>query len=208
MKDTNTNMKKRKLENFPSDIIRSMIKKIYWKIIRLNNKYFYIKKGRCVEFGYRFRYTRHNPYYAYLGDKTIIEDFNIWNGKKGDIRTGKNGWFGLYNIITGPIEIGDNFSTGPHVSILGPRHPVFNSAEVKRDKTIIGNNVWISTGSIIMFGVKIDDNAIIGAGSVVTKDVPADSFVGGNPARNLSKLVKVRWSNLNSETDAKTKQKK
>ena len=69
--------------------------------------------------------------------------------------------------------------------------------QVKRDKTIIGNNVWVSAGSIILFGVKIGDNAIISAGSVVTKDVPEGMFVGGNPARNLTALVRKAWNKAN-----------
>ncbi|MBN2593265.1 MAG: hypothetical protein JXA81_07140 [Sedimentisphaerales bacterium] len=93
----------------------------------------------------------------------------------------------------GPVEIGDELSTGPYVKILGPRHPVPPQAEKQRQKTKIGNNVWISTGSIILFGVEIGDNAIISAGSVVQKDVPAGAFVGGNPARNLSGLVEKAW---------------
>jgi acetyltransferase-like isoleucine patch superfamily enzyme len=76
---------------------------------------------------------------------------------------------------------------------LGPRHPVLPREEIRRDKTVIGKDVWVSSGSIILFGVTIGDNAIISAGSVVTKDVPAGAFVGGNPARNLSSLVGPTW---------------
>ncbi len=59
--------------------------------------------------------------------------------------------------------------------------------------TKIGNNVWISTGSIIFHGVKIGDNVIIGPGSVVSKDVPANAYVAGNPARNLTKISEISW---------------
>ena len=102
----------------------------------------------------------------------------------------------------GPLEIGDELSTGPYVKILGPRHPVPPQASKQSEKTTIGNNVWISTGSIILFGVDIGDNAIISAGSVVTKDVPAGAFFGGNPARNLSGLIKKAWKS----TDTKQQQ--
>ncbi len=98
----------------------------------------------------------------------------------------------------GPVDVGDGVSTGPHVSILGPRHAKFETEARKTAKTIIGRNVWISTGTIILFGVNIGDNAIIGPGSVVTKDVPANVYVCGNPARNLSKLADLAW---NKSTD-------
>ena len=63
----------------------------------------------------------------------------------------------------------------------------------KRQKTIIGNKVTLTTGSIILFGVTIGENAIVGPGSVVTKDVPPNSFVFGNPARDLTKIAGKFW---------------
>ena len=126
-----------------------------------------------MEFGYRFRFDRSAPYDAGVGERTILEDFNVWNADIGNIRVGKNCWFGLHNIVMGPVEIGDRLSTGQYVSILGPRHPMFKNAELETKKvTRIGNDVWISSGAIILFGVEIGDGAIISAGSVVSQDVP------------------------------------
>jgi len=183
--------------------VKVTAKRIFWKIVRLYNKCRYIEKGRFVEFGYRFRFDRSAPYHARVGEKTIAEDFNVWNTDLGDITVGKKCWFGLNNVVMGPVEIGDELSTGPYVKILGPRHPVPPQAAKQRKKTTIGNNVWISTGSIILFGVEIGDKAIISAGSVVTKDVPAGAFVGGNPARNLSGLIQKAWQS----TDTKQQEK-
>ena len=181
------------IEFITPTFVKVIVKRIFWKIVRFYNRCKYIEKGRFVEFGYRFRFDRSKPYRARVGEKTIAEDFNVWNTDLGDITVGENCWFGLNNVLMGPVEIGDKLSTGPYVKILGPRHPVPPQAAKQRDKTTIGNNVWISTGSIILFGVDIGDNAIISAGSVVTKDVPAGAFVGGNPARNLSGLIQKAW---------------
>jgi maltose O-acetyltransferase len=93
----------------------------------------------------------------------------------------------------GLVEIGDEVSTGQNVLILGPRHPLLATEKLGKEKILIGNNLWISAGSIILFGVAIGDNAIVSAGSVVTKDVPKSAFIGGNPARNLSGLVRKAW---------------
>ena len=184
------------IEWMTPSFVKAISKKVFWRIARFYNRCRYIKKGRFVEFGYRFRFDRSQPYHVHIGDKTIAEDFNVWNADLGDITVGKGCWFGLNNVVMGPVEIGNEISTGPYVMILGPRHPILTREEVPREKTIIGNNVWISSGSIILFGVTIGDNAIISAGSVVTKDVPAGAFVGGNPARDLTPLVKKSWQHL------------
>jgi acetyltransferase-like isoleucine patch superfamily enzyme len=188
--------------------VKAITKRIFWKIVRFYNRCRYIKKGRFVEFGYRFRFDRSAPFFARVGERTIAEDFNVWNTDLGDITVGKKCWFGLNNVIMGPVEIGDELSTGPYVKILGPRHPVPPQAEKQRQKTRIGNNVWISTGSIILFGVEIGDNAIISAGSVVQKDVPAGAFVGGNPARNLSRLVQKAWQTADNKNGNDSKSEK
>ncbi|MHC4461918.1 MAG: acyltransferase [Planctomycetota bacterium] len=177
---------------FPS-VVKAITKKMYYRILRFYNRCRYIKKGRLVEFGYRFRFDRGDPYRAYIGERTITEDFNVWNVVEGDIVVGQRCWFGLHNIVMGPVEIGDRVSTGQNVMILGPRHPMLAREERGKQKTTIGNNVWISSGSIILFGVAIGDNAIISAGSVVTKDVPEGAFVGGNPARDLSMIAHKVW---------------
>ncbi len=191
------------IEFMTPTFVKRAAKRIYWMIVRRYNRFRYIEKGRFVEFGYRFRFDRSRPYHVCVGAKTIAEDFNVWNADLGDISVGKECWFGLNNVVMGPVEIGDELSTGPYVMILGPRHPVPAQATKQRDKTKIGNNVWISSGSIVLFGVDIGDNAIISAGSVVTKDVPAGSFVGGNPARNLSGLIQKAWELTDTQQDEK-----
>lgn len=184
-------------------VLRTFAKRIFWRIVRFYNRCRYIEKGRFVEFGYKFRFDRSDPYRVRVGARSIAEDFNVWNANLGDITVGKKCWFGLNNIIMGPVEIGDELSTGPYVKILGPRHPVPTHATKQGKKTTIGNNVWISTGSIVLFGVNIGDNAIVSAGSVVQKDVPAGAFVGGNPARNLSGLVRKAWESNDTKQDKK-----
>jgi len=191
------------IERVTPHFVKVIVKRAFWKIFLIYKRCRYLKRGKAVEFGYRFRFDRSHPYLAHVGDRTIAEDFNVWNAHLGDITIGKKCWFGLNNVVMGPLEIGDGVSTGPYVMILGPRHPVLTGSTPQRQKTIIGNNVWISSGSIVLFGVEIGDNAVISAGSVVTKDVPAGSFFGGNPARNLSGLTHRAWGLADGNNTAK-----
>jgi acetyltransferase-like isoleucine patch superfamily enzyme len=140
-----------------------------------------IERGRFVEFGSRFRFDCRPPYVAKVGNRSIAEAFNVWNASQGDIIIGEECWIGLYNILMGPLEIGDRLSTGPFVSILGPRHPTFGYGRRQTNRTRIGNDVWISTGAIVLFGVTIGDQAVISAGCVVAEDVPARSVVVQRP---------------------------
>jgi maltose O-acetyltransferase len=101
---------------------------------------------------------------------------------------GASCFFGLYNVVMGPVDMGDGVSTGPFVSILGPRHALYEYDQSEGKSTRIGNNVWISAGAIIHFGVEIGDNAVIAPGAVVTKDVPPDAYFAGNPARDITRM--------------------
>ena len=189
------------LDKVMPNIVRTLIKRVYWKFKRAYFRIKYIETGKKVEFGHRFRFTRTEPFSAVVGNNTFVEDFNIWNAKNGNIHVGDNGWFGLHNIITGPIEIGAGFSAGPYVSILGPRHPKFDYDKKDNNITRIGENVWIGTGSIILFGVQIGDKAVVSAGAVVTKDVPEGAFMAGNPAKDLSRIVGKTWQTPDSGSE-------
>lgn len=91
----------------------------------------------------------------------------------------------ILDVVT--VSIGDGTQIGPAVQILAadhPRDPAVRSAGLEFGRPIrIGRNVWIGGGAIILPGVSIGDDALIGAGSVVTRDVPAGLTAFGNPAR-------------------------
>jgi maltose O-acetyltransferase len=85
------------------------------------------------------------------------------------------------------VRIGPQTVIGPGVQILTadhPRDPALRRKHLRSGKpVVVGENVWIGGGAIIVPGVTVGDNAIVGAGSVVVNDVPAGSVVVGNPAR-------------------------
>ncbi|MGA8255465.1 MAG: sugar O-acetyltransferase [Nocardioides sp.] len=101
--------------------------------------------------------------------------------------------YGLTALDVAPITIGDDVQIGPHVQLLTPTHPL--EADLRRAKweaaepITIGANVWLGGGVIVCPGVTIGDNTVVGAGSVVTKDLPADVVAVGNPARVIRELT-------------------
>jgi maltose O-acetyltransferase len=90
------------------------------------------------------------------------------------------------------VRIGDYTLFGPAVQIYTPLHP-FNAEQRRREefgKPIeIGSDVWVGGGAIILPGVRIGSRAVIGAGSVVTRDVPDGVFAAGNPCRVIREIA-------------------
>lgn len=92
----------------------------------------------------------------------------------------------------GGIEIGDEVMIGPNVSLITSGHPVAPSRRrdgVVVSPIVIGRNVWIAAGATIIGGVTIGENSVVAAGAVVTRDVPPDTLVGGNPARVIRSIA-------------------
>lgn len=125
---------------------------------------------------------------GYVGKDTAIRA-PIFIDYGYNIRIGSNTFlnFGCVFLDICPITIGDYCQIGPGVHFYAVEHPRNpeerkSGSEFGRPVTI-GNNVWIGGKAIIMPGVTIADDAIVGAASVVTKNVPQGATVAGNPAR-------------------------
>ncbi|MCH3975138.1 MAG: sugar O-acetyltransferase [Bifidobacterium tibiigranuli] len=100
--------------------------------------------------------------------------------------------FNLAALDVAAITIGEDCQIGPNVQLLTPLHPI--DPEPRRDKLeaakpiVIGDNVWLGGGVIVCPGVSIGENSVIGAGSVVAKDIPANVVAVGNPARVIRRI--------------------
>ena len=111
--------------------------------------------------------------------------------------------FNLTVMDDGPIYIGDNVCFGPNVSLMATNHPLIAQERMGLDEQgrttmaefaeeiRIGNNVWIACNATVIGGVTIGDNVVIGAGSVVTKDIPAGYLAYGNPARPVRPITEA-----------------
>lgn len=113
------------------------------------------------------------------------------------IEVGKN-FFANYNctiIDVAKVKIGDNCQFAPNVSIYTAGHPLHpvsrNSLYEYGISVTVGDNVWIGGNTVIMPGVRIGSNTVIGAGSVVTKDIPDWVVAAGNPCRVIRQITEA-----------------
>lgn len=111
-----------------------------------------------------------------------------------NIELGEN-FYANHNLVIldcAKVKIGDNVAIGPNTGIYCAIHPIEAKERIKWIETAepitIGNNVWIGGNVVILPGVTIGDNTVIGAGSVVTKDIPANVVAVGNPCREIKSI--------------------
>jgi len=122
----------------------------------------------------------------------LIPPFYATGG--ADTRIGRNVFVNqnctFYDL--GGLDIADDVMIGPNVSLITSGHPVEPSR--RRDFTIakpivIKRNVWIAAGATIIGGATVGENSVVAAGAVVTKNVPPNTLVGGNPARVIRSIA-------------------
>lgn len=125
---------------------------------------------------------------------TVNQPFRCDYGR--NIRLGDNVFinFNMTILDEAEVTIGNNVFIGPNVSIYTPCHPLDaderNTGVEWAEPVTIGNDVWIGGNTVILPGVTIGDGAVVGAGSVVSRDVPEASLVVGCPAHVVRKLSK------------------
>ena len=120
------------------------------------------------------------PFHANFGGKHVFIGHHFYAN------------FNLTLVDDGNIYIGDYVMVGPNVTLVTAAHPIYAELREKgyqfnRD-IHIGNRVWLGAGVIVLPGVTIGDDAVIGAGAVVSKDVPASVVAVGVPCRVLRKV--------------------
>jgi len=111
-----------------------------------------------------------------------------------NIKLGERVFFNFNCVVLDvcPVLIGSFTLFGPAVQIYTPMHPL-NAEQRRREEfgrpVEIGSDVWVGGGAIILPGVRIGSRALIGAGSVVTRDIPQGVFAAGNPCRVIRKIT-------------------
>lgn len=169
-----------------------------------NNEDIFNEQIKCLNRLYDFNATRPtelekrsemlNDMLAEVGENCYIEPpfHSNWGGK--NVHLGNNVYFNFNATMVDDthIYIGDYTMLGPNVVIATAGHPILPKL---REKALqynmpvhIGKNCWLGAGVIVLPGVTIGDNTVIGAGSVVTKDIPANVVAVGNPCKVLREI--------------------
>lgn len=111
-----------------------------------------------------------------------------------DIRVGRNVFINqnctFYDL--GGLDIADDVMIGPNVSLITSGHPLEPSrrrAFTTAKPIVIERNVWIAAGATVIGGVTVGENSVVAAGSVVTRNVPPNTLVGGNPANVIRSIA-------------------
>lgn len=159
---------------------------------------------KCLDLLYEYNQTRPSEQdkrtkllkqmFAEVGEGCYIEAplHANWGGKHCHL--GKNVYFNFNATLVDDthIYVGDYTKFGPNVIIATAGHPILPKLREKAYQynapVKIGNCVWLGAGVIVLPGVSIGDNSVIGAGSVVTKDIPANVVAVGNPCKVLREI--------------------
>ena len=134
--------------------------------------------------------------FAECGENTFLQlpVYANWGGRHVHLGSNIYANFNLTLVDDGHIYIGDWVQFGPNVTIATAGHPVLpelrsNGPFYQYNKDVhIGNAVWIGAGTVICPGVTIGENTVIGAGSVVTRDIPANVVAYGSPCRPVREI--------------------
>jgi len=124
-----------------------------------------------------------------IGRKSVIEDYSVVNNGMGDVVIGDESRVGLHNTIIGPVTIGSHVIMAQGVVVSGLNHTytdpkmLIERQQVTTQVIEIEDDVWVGANVVITAGVHIGKHSVIGAGSVVTGDIPSYSVALGTPAR-------------------------
>ena len=180
-------------------LIRDIVKTVYLAVIQVLTRLAYVERKlpSSISLWARLdvipRAPHHERHRLALGRNSLIENMCVICTWHGDVILKDHSSIGIGSIVLGPVLIGENSACSQNCFISGQSHLYedisknFLRQGFKTEKVIIGKNVWIGANSVILLGVTIGDNSIIGAGSSIIEDVPPYCVVVGNPAKIIKK---------------------
>lgn len=159
-----------------------------WYVKLFINPFFH-KKGKGAKIRRRSRVDVFPWNRFEIGKRTTIEDFTTINNGSGDVILGDRVRVGIGSVIIGPVTMGNGSGLGQHVFVAGFNHGYEDGSRNSSVQpltirpTVIEDDAHIGANSVVVAGVRIGKRVQVGAGSVVTKDIPPFSVAVGNPAR-------------------------
>jgi acetyltransferase-like isoleucine patch superfamily enzyme len=165
-----------------------------WRILMIaltTAKYRYLLRciGKGTVVGVRTEIVNSNN--VKIGKDCLLQDaVYLRAGTEGKITLGDRAAINSFARLFGhgSIEIGEDAQIGPGCLITTTDHNIYENLEASFKKVMIGKRAWIGANVTVLPGITIGDYAVVGAGSVVTKDVPAYSVVVGVPARVIKEI--------------------
>lgn len=164
-----------------------------------------LQPGATMDYRANIYNLSENPEKVFIGSGSRVDGIlMVWkNG--GEIKIGKNTYIGLGTRVWSAkkITIGDNVQLAHNVNIFDSNihsidpavrlseflnHYENEGSDLQEKEVVIGDNVWIGTNAVILKGVSVGMNSIVGTGSIITKNIPPNCIVAGNPQKIIKYL--------------------
>ncbi len=143
----------------------------------------------------------HEKHKLVMDKRAFIEKWCVVNTWHGDVILGSGSGFGIGSIVIGPVTVKKGSRCSQNCFISGQSHRFkdisthFLHQGFDVSEVVIEEDVWIGSNCVVLAGVRIGRNSVVGAGAIVTKDIPPYSVAVGNPARVIRRYVveEKRW---------------
>lgn len=180
-------------------LVRDLAKAVYLAAIQIYTRLFCVERDVPSSISLRARLdvvpraTSHERHRLILGKNALIEASSVVCTWHGDVTVKDGAIVGIGSVVIGPVQLGENSACSQHCFIGGQSHHYedisknFLRQGFETKEVVIEHDVWIGSNAVVLCGVKIGHNSVIGGGSVVTEDIPPYCVAVGNPARVIKR---------------------
>ncbi|MHC4121448.1 MAG: acyltransferase [Planctomycetota bacterium] len=188
-------------------LVRDVAKAVYLAAIQIYTRLFCVERDVPSSISLRARLdvvpraASHERHRLILGKNALIEASSVVCTWHGDVTVKDGAIVGIGSVVIGPVQLGENAACSQHCFIGGQSHRYedisknFLRQGFETKEVVIQHDVWIGSNAVVLCGVKIGHNSVIGGGSVVTEDIPPYCVAVGNPARVIKRydFQTKRW---------------